>query len=202
MADYLKIPELARRLDVSEKTARRYVKAGALPSTFIGGAYRVTEVDLEAFLRGAEVKPEDASPKAAGPPLPEPLLRNRAGHDYLTHSLAEAVAFAEAASQAEIKARIRDLGEEKAVLREAVRHLPEYVPELFRPPLRGKTLPHARDSEEVKAARDAIGVVAGGFAVRVMTLAAIGARKDAAEGGQDLIVEAERILEAERVAAY
>jgi len=64
VADYLKIPELARRLDVSEKTARRYVKAGALPSTFIGGAYRVTEEDLEAFLHGAEVKPGDASPKA------------------------------------------------------------------------------------------------------------------------------------------
>lgn len=67
MADYLKIPELARRLDVSEKTARRYVKAGALPSAFIGGAYRVTEEDLEAFLRGAEVKPGDASPKAEAP---------------------------------------------------------------------------------------------------------------------------------------
>ncbi len=65
MADYLKIPELARRLDVSEKTARRYVKAGALPSTFIGGAYRVTEVGLEAFLHGAEVKPGgEVHPKA------------------------------------------------------------------------------------------------------------------------------------------
>jgi excisionase family DNA binding protein len=65
VADYLKIPELARRLDVSEKTARRYVKAGVLPSTFIGGAYRVTEVDLEAFLRGAEVKPGgEVHPKA------------------------------------------------------------------------------------------------------------------------------------------
>ncbi|MBA2715357.1 MAG: helix-turn-helix domain-containing protein [Rubrobacteraceae bacterium] len=76
MADYLKIPELAQRLDVSEKTARRYVKAGALPSTFIGGAYRVTEVDLEAFLRGAEVKPEDASPKAESPSSLEPSLFN------------------------------------------------------------------------------------------------------------------------------
>lgn len=68
MADYLKIPELARRLDVSEKTARRYIKGGALPSTFIGGAYRVTEEDLERFLRQAEVRPEDASPKAQAPP--------------------------------------------------------------------------------------------------------------------------------------
>jgi excisionase family DNA binding protein len=73
VADYLKIPEVARRLDISEKTARRYVKAGTLPSTFIGGAYRVTEEDLEEFVHRAEVKPEDASPKAQAPP-PEPTL--------------------------------------------------------------------------------------------------------------------------------
>ncbi len=80
MADYLKIPELARRLDVSEKTARRYVKRGVLPSVFIGGAYRVTEVDLEAFLHGAEVKPEDASPKAEplSGPAAQAWLRERA----------------------------------------------------------------------------------------------------------------------------
>ena len=76
MADYLKIPELARRLDVSEKTARRYVKAGTLPSTFIGGAYRVTEEDLDEFLHRAEVKPEDVSPKGSGRSSPEPSLFN------------------------------------------------------------------------------------------------------------------------------
>ena len=75
MAEYLKIPEVARRLDVSEKTARRYVKAGALPSTFIGGAYRVTEVDLEEFVHRAEVKPEVASPgKASSRSSLEPSL--------------------------------------------------------------------------------------------------------------------------------
>jgi excisionase family DNA binding protein len=76
VADYLKIPELARRLDVSEKTARRYIKAGTLPSTFIGGAYRVTEEDLETFLHGAEVKPEDVSPKAESRSSLEPSLFN------------------------------------------------------------------------------------------------------------------------------
>ncbi len=64
MADYLKIPEVARRLEVSEPTVRRMVKGGKLPSVFVGGAYRVSEADLEAFLRGAEVKPGGASPKA------------------------------------------------------------------------------------------------------------------------------------------
>src|SRR5215203_4812607 len=74
VADYLKIPELVRRLDVSEKTARRYVKAGALPSTFIGGAYRVTEEDLKEFVHRAEVTPEEASPKGSGRSSPEPSL--------------------------------------------------------------------------------------------------------------------------------
>ena len=64
MAEYLKIPEVAHRLDVSEKTARRYVKSGTLPSVFIGGAYRVSAGDLEDFLRSARVNPgkEQASP--------------------------------------------------------------------------------------------------------------------------------------------
>jgi excisionase family DNA binding protein len=69
VADYLKIPELARRLDVSEKTARRYVKAGTLPSTFIGGAYRVTEDDLEEFFRAREVRPKVESPSSLEPSL-------------------------------------------------------------------------------------------------------------------------------------
>ena len=57
MADYLKIPEVARRLDVSEPTVRRMVKSGRLPSVFIGGAYRVSETDLEEFLENAKVEP-------------------------------------------------------------------------------------------------------------------------------------------------
>ncbi len=76
MAEYLKIPEVARRLDVSEKTVRRYIKSGALPSTFIGGAYRVTEEDLEGYIRRAEVKPEDASPKAESRSSLEPSFND------------------------------------------------------------------------------------------------------------------------------
>lgn len=69
MAEYLKLPEVARRLDVSEKTARRYVKTGALPSVFIGGAYRVSEPDLEEFLEGARVEPGKAPARGAAPRL-------------------------------------------------------------------------------------------------------------------------------------
>ena len=57
VADYLKLPEVARRLDVSEKTARRMVKSGALPAVFIGGAYRISEEDLVEYLENAKVEP-------------------------------------------------------------------------------------------------------------------------------------------------
>jgi excisionase family DNA binding protein len=68
VAEQLKLPEVARRLGVSEKTARRYVKSGALPSVFVGGAYRVSEEDLEGFLQGAKVTPSGDSPKGSAPP--------------------------------------------------------------------------------------------------------------------------------------
>src|SRR5215208_5173346 len=71
VAEQLKLPEVARRLGVSEKTARRYVKSGALPSVFVGGAYRVSEEDLEWFLQGAKVTPSGDSPKGLAPP-PQP----------------------------------------------------------------------------------------------------------------------------------
>ncbi len=67
MSEYLKLPEVARRLDVSEKTARRYIKSGALSSVFIGGAYRVSEEGLEAFVEAAKVTPGGDSPKAQSP---------------------------------------------------------------------------------------------------------------------------------------
>jgi excisionase family DNA binding protein len=67
LADYLKIPEVARRLDVSEPTVRRMVKGGKLPSVFVGGAYRVSEADLAEFLENAKVEPG----KGEAPPSPE-----------------------------------------------------------------------------------------------------------------------------------
>lgn len=67
MTDYLKIPEIARRLDVSEPTARRMVKSGKLPSVFVGGAYRVNEDDLANYLDEARVRPGEQRPKAQAP---------------------------------------------------------------------------------------------------------------------------------------
>jgi excisionase family DNA binding protein len=70
LADYLKIPEVARRLDVSEPTVRRMVKGGKLPSVFVGGAYRVSETDFEKYLENAKVVPRGGPGKAQSP-LPE-----------------------------------------------------------------------------------------------------------------------------------
>ena len=64
MARLLKLPEVAQRLEVSEKTARRYVKAGILPSAFVGNAYRVNEEDVEEYLRRAKVEVGGNTPKA------------------------------------------------------------------------------------------------------------------------------------------
>ncbi len=69
----LKLPEVAQRLGVSEKTARRYIKAGTIPSVFIGNAYRVREEDLEEYVRQAQVGAAGvANPKAEAPLSPEP----------------------------------------------------------------------------------------------------------------------------------
>jgi excisionase family DNA binding protein len=76
VTEYLKIPEVARRLDVSEKTVRRYIKSGELPSVFIGGAYRVSEEDLETFLDNARVTPGSGYPKGPASPSREPSFND------------------------------------------------------------------------------------------------------------------------------
>ena len=70
MADYVKLPEVAHRLGVSEKTARRMVKTGKLPAVFIGNAYRVSEEDLATYLQSAKVQPG----KASAPPSQRSLF--------------------------------------------------------------------------------------------------------------------------------
>jgi len=82
LADYLKIPEVARQLDVSEPTVRRMVKSGNLPSVFVGGAYRVSETDLEKYLEDAKVVP-GGDPGKAQSPLPEAEQRAVRQHEGL-----------------------------------------------------------------------------------------------------------------------
>jgi len=44
------IADVAARLDVCERTVRRWIKAGALPVHRIGGLVRISETDFAAFL--------------------------------------------------------------------------------------------------------------------------------------------------------
>ena len=44
------ISTVARRLDVSEKSVRRYIERGRLPAYKIGGQIRIAEEDVRAFL--------------------------------------------------------------------------------------------------------------------------------------------------------
>jgi excisionase family DNA binding protein len=72
VADYLKIPEVAQLLGLSEKTVRRRVRAGEIPSVFIGGVYRIGRADLDEYLEYAKVRPG----KVAAPSSQEKLFNN------------------------------------------------------------------------------------------------------------------------------
>jgi excisionase family DNA binding protein len=81
VSDYMKLAEVAQRLGVSEKTARRYVKSGELPSVFVGNAYRISEEDLAEYLQHARVRPGDSNPKGLSRSSLEPSLFNGALED-------------------------------------------------------------------------------------------------------------------------
>jgi excisionase family DNA binding protein len=79
VGDYLKLTAVAHRLGVSEKTARRYIKSGVLPSIFVGNAYRVHPADLDAYIERSRMGSADEEPAA---PKDEP--RPESGPDDLT----------------------------------------------------------------------------------------------------------------------
>lgn len=60
-AQYLTVRDVARRLNVSERTVRHYCQTGKLRSVHIGALVRIDPADLEAFIRQCR-----ESPRAAG----------------------------------------------------------------------------------------------------------------------------------------
>ena len=61
-AQYLRAVEIARLLGISERTVRRWIASGELPSTKLGGARLVARADLERALLPASQglqEPED-----------------------------------------------------------------------------------------------------------------------------------------------
>lgn len=53
------LEEVAERLGVSERTVRRWIKAGDLPAYKPGREYRIKPDDLDEFLEERKVQPEE-----------------------------------------------------------------------------------------------------------------------------------------------
>lgn len=53
METWLTVDDVAGRLRVHERTIRRWIEAGRLPATNLGGraGYRIAETDLLAFMK-------------------------------------------------------------------------------------------------------------------------------------------------------
>lgn len=47
---YLRVKEVAKRLDIGERTVYRYIESGALKAVKIGG-WRIDEKDLRDFIK-------------------------------------------------------------------------------------------------------------------------------------------------------
>ena len=59
---FLSLEDVANRLQVSDQTVRRWVKAGKLAAYKPGLEYRIKGSDLEEFLKTREVSPKVQSP--------------------------------------------------------------------------------------------------------------------------------------------
>jgi excisionase family DNA binding protein len=53
------LEDVAERLQVSERTVRRWIKLGELPAYKPGREYRIRPGDLEEFLQARKVRPNE-----------------------------------------------------------------------------------------------------------------------------------------------
>ena len=68
---YQTVQELAGRLEVSEATVRNWIKSGALRAIDIGKGWRISNTDLERFLKARETAPRNTAAAAGGGTDPE-----------------------------------------------------------------------------------------------------------------------------------
>ena len=130
----LSLGEAAERLDISERTARRWIKSGKLRAYKPGRDYRIPESALTELMRESETSPKAPAPSPLEPSFNdvlsevrrfearrrlEQILRDGLGHSYATQPLPETVEWAREASVAEILNRMLDLEQESGHLREA-----------------------------------------------------------------------------------
>lgn len=62
---YQTVQEVADRLKVSEATVRHWIKDGALRAIDIGKGWRISDADLQDFLRRHETRPREAGGRLA-----------------------------------------------------------------------------------------------------------------------------------------
>ena len=68
---YQTVQELAGRLEVSEATVRNWIKSGALRAIDIGKGWRISNTDLESFLKARETAPRNTAAAAGEGTDPE-----------------------------------------------------------------------------------------------------------------------------------
>src|SRR5215217_9023478 len=123
----LSLSQAADALDISERTAYRWVKSGKLRAYKPGRDYWIPESAVKEVVEESEVRPKAPAPSSRERSLNdvlfeerrsqakqrvEQLLHDGLGHSYATLSLPETVEWAREASVTEIMNRMLDLEEE------------------------------------------------------------------------------------------
>jgi len=57
-------PQVAQRLQVNERTVTQWLRQGHLRGFKIGKEWRISEMDIEAFLEASANKPRSAPPRS------------------------------------------------------------------------------------------------------------------------------------------
>lgn len=63
---YQTVRELAERLEVAEATVRQWIRSGELRAIDIGKGWRISDSDLERFLKDRETAPRNRTAEGIG----------------------------------------------------------------------------------------------------------------------------------------
>ena len=71
------LSEVAGLMGVSERTVRRWIKAGRIKAYKPGRDYRIPETGLRAFIEESEISPKDQAPPSLEPTFNDVLVEDR-----------------------------------------------------------------------------------------------------------------------------
>lgn len=71
------LSEVAGLMGVSERTVRRWIKAGRIKAYKPGRDYRIPETGLRAFIEESEISPKDKAPPSLEPTFNDVLVEDR-----------------------------------------------------------------------------------------------------------------------------